>query len=139
MSRCRSCHGTGQVSCSSCGGRRHRARLTESGDMDMSACLVCGGRGHMRCNSCGGQGRASGTSSHEQSALSPEALGELQRQLAQLGTIIKPGKRAVAGLFFFGIVAALVALTLAYWTSRNRDPLAGRWNCPGGSYEIVKS
>lgn len=56
MSTCGSCHGSGTVTCFSCGGRRFKHRLTASGDMDTSACVTCGGRGNVRCRICGGQG-----------------------------------------------------------------------------------
>jgi hypothetical protein len=56
MAVCGSCHGARRVTCSACGGRRHRARLTITGDMDISSCLVCGGSGYIQCSICQGRG-----------------------------------------------------------------------------------
>lgn len=70
MSRCGSCHGSGNVTCFSCGGRRFKHRLTMSGDMETSACVTCGGRGTVRCSICAGQGTLGS------SGVSPTAGGD---------------------------------------------------------------
>lgn len=53
---CGSCTGKGQITCSSCGGRRHVSRMTMKGEVEITPCAVCYGRGRIKCPFCGGSG-----------------------------------------------------------------------------------
>ena len=56
MGICGSCFGSGKVTCSGCGGRRHVSRYGADG-VETTTCAVCYGSGRMRCNFCGGRGQ----------------------------------------------------------------------------------
>lgn len=75
MTTCGSCFGAGKVSCSGCGGRGSKSRLTVRGDLDVTSCFQCGGSGRMRCGFCGGTGKVGPDISEQQPEPAPPKRG----------------------------------------------------------------
>lgn len=54
---CPRCHGTGKVTCSSCGGSGSHTRIDSKGNSYRSTCLSCFGSGKQTCSRCSGEGQ----------------------------------------------------------------------------------
>lgn len=90
--RCVRCGGARKVSCSSCGGRRHKSRFTMSGEVEVIPCLVCGGTGRVKCHVCHGRGEIQDTVI----AVAPPKPDKKAPRATALSTLHKEVRQVVA-------------------------------------------